>query len=205
MHLGYRTFAVLAAVCAICGTLTGPALAADYVLRFATINLAATPAYDQILEPFARSIEQASGGRIEVALKPLGGYGKAAELFDKVERGDIEIASTVQGYNPGRFPQSSVMELPLMFETAVSGTHAIWKLYKEGLLDRDYASVKVLGLYMLPPYGIFTPGRKITELRDLRGMRVRSPSTTVGLALGLYPKRPSGLASWAFGPIERYS
>jgi TRAP-type C4-dicarboxylate transport system substrate-binding protein len=190
MRLGYRISAVLAAMCLIGGMLPGPAHAADFLLRFATINIAATPAYDQILEPFARSIEQASGGRIEVALKGLGGYGKASELFNMVERGDIEIAATVQGYNPGRFPESSVMELPLMFDNAVSGTQAIWKLYKEGLLDRDYASVKVLGLYMLPPYGIFTTGKAITQLRDLRGMRVRSPSPTVGLALaklGMFP------------------
>jgi TRAP-type C4-dicarboxylate transport system substrate-binding protein len=197
----HRTFAMLAATCAMFATLAGPARAADFVLRFAAINLAATPAYDLILQPFARSIEDASGGRIEVSLKPLGGYGKASEMFDKVERGDLEIAATVQGYNPGRFPQSSVMELPLMFDSAVSGTHAIWKLYKEGLLDRDYASVKVLGLYMLPPYGVFTTGKKITELRDFRGMRVRSPSPTVGLALARLGMFPIGIPTDMIGEM----
>ena len=39
-----------------------------------------------------------------------------------VEKGDIEIAATVQGYHPGRFPQSSVMELPLMYENSIAGT-----------------------------------------------------------------------------------
>ncbi len=201
MRLGHRISAVIAAVCLIRAMLPGSAHAADQVLRFATINLAGTPAYEQILEPFARGIEQASGGRIEVALKPLGGYGKPSELFNMVERGDIEIAATVQGYNPGRFPQSSVMELPLMFDTAASGTQAIWKLYQEGLLNRDYASVKVLGLYMLPPYGIFTTGKKITQLKDLRGMRVRSPSPTVGLALARLGMFPIGIPTDMIGEM----
>src|SRR4051812_40424103 len=157
--------------------------AAEFTLRFASVNSPGTSSYDRVLVPFAKAIEEESEGRIEVALKPLGGYGKPAEPFNMVEKGDIEIASTVQGYNPGRFPQSSVMELPLMFDNSIAGTEAMMSLYREGLLDKDYASVKVLGLYVLPPYPIFTTGRKIETIRNFRGMRIRSPSITVGLAL----------------------
>jgi TRAP-type transport system periplasmic protein len=99
----------------------------------------------------------------------------------------------VQGYHPGRFPQSSVMELPFMFSNAVSGTEAITSLYKEGLLSDDYASVKVLSLYMLPPYPIFTTGRKIQALKDFRGLRMRAPSVTVGLALTKLGAVPLGI------------
>src|SRR5215472_16030057 len=119
-----------------------PVHAADIVLRFGSINTEGTAPYDQALVPFVRAIEEESGGRIEIALKPVGGYGKPADLFNMVERGDIEMAATVQGYNPGRFPQSSVMELPFMFPDAVAGTEAMMSLYREGLLSEDYASVK---------------------------------------------------------------
>src|SRR3954451_19596403 len=170
-----------------------PASAADVVLRFGSINTENTAAYEQVLLPFAKAVEEESGGRIEVALKPLGGYGKPADLFGMVEKGEIEIASTVQGYNPGRFPQSSVMELPLMFDNSVAGSEAMMSLYREGLLDKDYASVKVLGLYVLPPYPIFTTGRKIETVRHFRGMRIRSPSITVGLALSKLGAIPLGI------------
>jgi TRAP-type C4-dicarboxylate transport system substrate-binding protein len=110
-----------------------------------------------------------------------------------VEKGAIEMAATVQGYHPGRFPQSSVMELPLMFENSIAGTEAMMKLYKEGLLDKDYASVKVLGLYVLPPYPIFTTGKKIQTVRDFRGLRMRTPSTTVGVALAKLGAVPLGI------------
>ena len=81
--------------------LTTPARSADIVLRFASVDTETTAAYYQVLVPFARAVEEESGGRIEVALKPMGGYGKPAELFGMVEKGAIEMAATVPGYNPG--------------------------------------------------------------------------------------------------------
>ena len=183
-----RTACVLLALLAI-----RPAWAADIVLRFASVNTEGTAPYEQALVPFVRAIEEESGGRIEVALKPVGGYGKPADLFNMVERGDIEMAATVQGYNPGRFPQSSVMELPFMFPDAVAGTEAMMSLYREGLLSEDYASVKVLALYVLPPYPIFTTGKKIQTMRDFRGLRMRTPSITVGLALAKLGTVPLGI------------
>ncbi len=170
-----------------------PAFAAEVVLRFGSINTENTAPYDQVLLPFAKAVEEESEGRIEVALKPLGGYGKPAELFTMVEKGTIEMAASVQGYHPGRFPQSSVMELPFMFENSIAGTSAMMSLYKEGLLDKDYASVKVLGLYVLPPYPIFTTGKKIQSVKDFRGLRMRTPSTTVGVALAKLGAVPLGI------------
>lgn len=184
------TAATLLALVALVAT---PACAAEVVLRFGSINTENTAPYDQVLVPFAKAVEEESEGRIEVALKPLGGYGKPAELFTMVEKGAIEMAATVQGYHPGRFPQSSVMELPFMFENSIAGTSAMMSLYKEGLLDKDYASVKVLGLYVLPPYPIFTTGKKIQSVKDFRGLRMRAPSTTVGVALSKLGAVPLGI------------
>ena len=75
-----RTACVLLALLAI-----RPAWAADIVLRFASVNTEGTAPYEQALVPFVRAIEEESGGRIEVALKPVGGYGKPADLFNMVE------------------------------------------------------------------------------------------------------------------------
>jgi TRAP-type transport system periplasmic protein len=175
-----------------------PAGAAEFLLRFGSINPVGSAA-DAEFQEIARSIEQESGGRIEVEAKPVGGFGKAAELFGMVEKGEIEMAVAVQGYSPGRFAQSSVMELPLMFQDSVAGTKAMMALYKEGLLDKDYATVKVLGLYVLEPYPIFTTGKKIETVRNFRGVRIRSPSITVGLAMAKLGAIPLGIPSQMVG------
>jgi TRAP-type C4-dicarboxylate transport system substrate-binding protein len=181
-------------------TIGAPAAsAADYVLRFASLNTADAPVYHDILEPLARQIETESNGRIQVDLRPLGAYGKPADYVAMVEHGDIEIGYTVQGYTPGRFPQSTVMELPLMFSDSVAGTKAFWQLYQEGLLAKDYGNVKVLALYVLPPYGLLTVNRNVVALKDLRGLRMRTPSPTVGLALARLGTIPIGVPVNAIG------
>src|SRR5262245_30483078 len=173
---------------------------AEFVLRLGSTNPPGSAA-DAEFEAIARAIEQESGGRIEVASKPAGGYGKVPEMFAMVERGDLEMAVTVQGYSPGRFPQSSVMELPLMFKNSVVGTKAMMALYREGLLDKDFTTVKLLGLYVLEPYPIFTTGKKIETVRQFRGLRIRAPSITVGLALSKLGAIPLGMPSQMVGEV----
>src|SRR4051812_6616295 len=101
-------FAWLMGAAAAAWLVAAPAGAADQTLRFGTINVANTATYDQILVPFAKTLEEKSGGRLAVDVKPLGGYGRPVDMFPMAEKGDIEIAASVQGYHPGRFPRSSV-------------------------------------------------------------------------------------------------
>lgn len=169
------------------------AWAAEQTLRFASISVAGSPTYDKAVVAYARAIEQDSGGRLEVAEKPSGGYGKPAELLAMLEKGDVELIGSVQGYYPGRFPRSSVMELPLMFDGAIAGSKALTTLFQEGLVAPDYSTVKVLALYVTAPFALFTTGKKINSLRDLRGMRVRVPGATVGLALAKLGAIPLGM------------
>ncbi|MBI3706598.1 MAG: TRAP transporter substrate-binding protein DctP [Proteobacteria bacterium] len=162
----------------------------EITLRFATISVANTSTFTEGLVPYARAIERDSRGRIKVDLRAQGEFGKPNELLGLLEKGQIEMASTVQGYYPGRFPRSAVMELPLLYPDGVAGTRAMWKLYEEGLLAEDYAGLKVLGLYVLPPYALFTADQNITSVRDFRGLRMRAASPTVGRAfaqLGVIP------------------
>ena len=171
------------------------AMAQDVTLKFATINADSTRAFKEIQEPLARAIEKGSAGRIKVDLRGAGpnGFGKPAELFDLVQKGDVDIAYSVQGYTPGRFPASTVAELPLVFRDSQEGTRVLWQLYKEGLLAKDYDGVKVLALNTSVPFGIFSANKSINELKDLRGLRIRVPSPTVGLSLARLGSVPIGL------------
>jgi TRAP-type C4-dicarboxylate transport system substrate-binding protein len=182
--------------------LAGGAGAADVTLRFGTINAVGTPLYEELLVPFARALEEKSGQRLAVDIKPLGGYGRPAELFGMVEKGEIEIISSVQGYQAGRFPRTSVVELPLIYDSAETGTDVLWKLFEEGQLGPEYDSVKVLALYVSPPFGLFVaPTYKVGGLRDLRGLRLRTPGITIGFALSRLGVIPIGLPPNMIGPM----
>jgi TRAP-type C4-dicarboxylate transport system substrate-binding protein len=194
-----RTLASLVSCIAVAAAATA-ASAADVTLRFGSINQPSTRTFSEQLVPLKQAIERESKGKVAVDLRGLGQFGRPNELFGLAEKGEIEMAATVQGYSPRRFPQSSVMELPLLYQTAEAGTYALWKLYEEGLLDKDYASVKVLALYVLPPYAIMTSNIDVTSVRDLRGLRLRSPSLTVGFAMSRLGMIPLGLPLDHIGP-----
>ena len=183
----------LGALSALAATRGGKAWAEDQTLRFASISVDGSPTYVNGLVPYAHAIEQASGGKLEVALKPAGGYGKPTDLLSMLGRGDIEICATTQGYYPGRFPESTAVELPLLYDTGVVGTKVLNGLFKDGLLAKDYAGLKVLALYVVVPFGLFTTGKKVNSLRDLRGMRIRVPGATIGLPLARLGAIPLGI------------
>ena len=72
-----------------------------------------------ILEPWAESIEEASGGRIKIdRFYGMALGGKPPELMDQVLDGVTDMAFTVTGYTPGRFPRSEAFELPFMSNDA---------------------------------------------------------------------------------------
>jgi len=178
-----------------CALLPSIALAdtPEVSLRFGTINLSQQSTFKRNLQPFVEAIERDSEGRIKIELGQLNQFGRPAELLPKVEKGELDLASTVQGYHPGRFPRSEVMELPLIFPNAVAGTDAMWKLFEEGLIAEDYKHLKVLSLYVLPPYSVFFADHKVESPRDLRGVSVRAPSRIIGEALDRLGMVPLGL------------
>jgi len=185
----------IAAACFAWSASGTPAKAQDVTLKFATINAETTRAFKEIQTPLAQAIEKDSGGRLKIDIHGPGpkGYGKPAEYLDLLRKGEIDIAYTVQGYTPGQFPGTTVGELPLMYGSSEDGTRALWGLYKEGLLDKEYTGLKVLALNISAPFGIFSANKPITGLKDFHGLRIRVPSPTVGLALARMGAVPIGL------------
>ncbi len=172
------------------------ARAADVVtLRVAAINAAQTRSFTDMIVPWGRQLEQQSAGRIRVEAGGLGQFGKPNQLMDLLDKGQIEVVSSVPSYYGTRFPLSSVMEMPLLFETGEQGTKIAWKLYQEGQIAGDYNGLKLLALYSTAPYGVFTAEGPIKGLRDLRGLRIRAPGLTIGLALGRLGMIPLGMST----------
>ncbi len=184
-------FALLTSLSSVAG--------AETTLRFGTVFSPTTSTYLMLVDA-CRRIEAETQGAVAIDIRTSGEFGKPTELLKMVDSGEIEIAYTVQGYSPTRFVASSVIELPLIRRTADGGTKALWALYESGALNRDYEGLKVVGLWALPTYGIFNASRPITSPRDLRGLRIRNPSKTVGRALAKLGVVPVALPLNSMGP-----
>ncbi len=128
-----------------------------------------SPTWSQMLQPWINSVEADSDGRLK--LQPF--FGNAlADLFnvyDRVVSGVADIGNGVQGSVGGKFPASSVVELPSDIN-AHDGAAAFWKLYQDGLIAKEYDGVKVLALFVYPQSFLNT-NKPVARLEDAKGLR----------------------------------
>ncbi|WP_406647814.1 TRAP transporter substrate-binding protein [Aliisedimentitalea scapharcae] len=146
-----------------------------------------------ILDPWADSIEEASGGRIKIDRFPsmqLGG--KPPELMDQAIDGVADIVWTVVGYTPGRYPSTEVFELPFMMTNARAVSHAYWEMFDKHLKDTEFKDVKILGTWVHGP-GMIHTADPVETPDDLQGMKIRGGSRSVNALLTQLGATPVGM------------
>src|SRR5690606_15209609 len=113
------------------------------------------PAHTQMLEPWAKRIEEASGGRVEIEIFPamsLGG--KPPELIRQVRDGVVDLIWTVNGYTAGLFPRSEVFELPFIHTNDPAATNLAMRELYDQYLAEEYEGVQPLFLHVHAGQGI---------------------------------------------------
>lgn len=129
-----------------------------------------------VLEPLMEELEALSNGRIQAEFYPANALGTPDAHYDLVETGIADLGLSILEYSPGRFPLSTVSELPFMVDSAQSGADLIWQLYEEvPEIQAEFKDTKILWLFTNDPDLIFTKDKEITSIDDLRGLRIRSP------------------------------
>lgn len=151
-------------------------------------------AQKQFLEPWAKQIEAESGGRFNVEIYPamlLGG--SPTQLFDQVRDGVVDLAWTVTGYTPGRFPLVEVFELPFVSASAEVTNQALQTFYEKHLVE-EFQAVHPILLHVHAPGKFHMNGKAIQSLEDLKGLKIRAPTRVTNKALQLLGATPVGMA-----------
>ncbi|WP_406622181.1 TRAP transporter substrate-binding protein [Pararhodobacter zhoushanensis] len=177
---------------AIAALTTGAATAQEFTLRMHQFLPAQANVPRDVLDVWADNVERDSGGRIEIeryASMALGGT--PPELMDQAMDGIADIIWTVNGYTPGRFPQTEVFELPFMVSDARAASSALWTMYEEHMQE-DFAGVHMLAMWVHGP-GMFHTNRPIVHPSDLQGMKIRGGSRGVNDLLALVGAEAVGL------------
>jgi TRAP-type C4-dicarboxylate transport system substrate-binding protein len=78
-----------------------------------------------VLEPWARMVEEKSRGRLKVTIYPGGTLGRPADHWDMMKDGIADIGYGTYNYTAGRFPLTSVGDLPFLFKTARGGSRVM--------------------------------------------------------------------------------
>lgn len=132
---------------------------------------------EEAVQELSTDIEEETDGRIKITSYAGSSLVAPDGQFDAAATGTVDIALSVHGYTPNRFPLTSVMELPFMSTSAVEGSKNLWDLYQEfDVFDDEYAGTVPLWLYTTDPGQLFTVDKQVKSIEDLKGMRIRSPS-----------------------------
>ena len=150
--------------------------------------------YSDLLTSWAEELEEKTNGKVKVELfDATSAFGKVTHQADQVRAGVIDVAVGLNGIPRDRFPASSIIEMPFLVKDAGNGSKALWALYNEGLLGKEYDDFKVLGLFTHHGGLIHTIDKPVKTLGDFKGLRLRTPSPAVSAMLKKLGASPVGM------------
>lgn len=165
--------------------------AAEYEFKLHHFLGEKAPAHSKMLAPWAKQVEDNSGGKVSIEIFPamtLGG--RPPELIHQVRDGVVDLVWTVNGYTPGLFPRSEVFELPGVHKNDTAATNlALMDLFESDLKE-EYKGVEVMFLHVHAGQGIHMRDTEVRSPADLAGKKMRIPTRTgawVIEALGASP------------------
>lgn len=132
-----------------------------------------------VIVPWTEEVRKRTGGKVEITVFPGASLCKPPQQYDCAKSGIADIAWGVTGWTPGRFPLTSVIELPFMHRTAAVGSQILADLWDK-YLEREYDDVHVLFLNVHPAGHVHTHSKPIRTLDDFKGMKIRTPTAVVG-------------------------
>ncbi|MBY6049020.1 TRAP transporter substrate-binding protein [Vannielia litorea] len=183
-----RTLATSAVALALA---TGGAFAQEIQLKLHHFLSPKAPAHTQMLEPWAKKIEEASEGRVKIEIFPamtLGG--KPPQLPRQARDGVVDLVWIVNAYAAGAFPRTEVFELPGVHRGDNAAVNkAMLAMYDEFLAE-DFQGVVPMFQHVHQGQAIHMASEEVRSPADLAGKKIRIPSRTgswVLEALGASP------------------
>ncbi|MVA96239.1 hypothetical protein GN330_03110 [Nitratireductor sp. CAU 1489] len=186
--------AILTLGTALFASSTHSASAQEYELKLSSMLPAVTTHHKQVLVPWVEMLEEKSGGRLKIALFPGSSLCKPTEQYGCVEAGLADIAYGIPGWSPGRFPRTSVAELPFLFKSAETGSSLLAELWDD-YVSKDYPRVQVLAMNTQPAGHISTKTKPVGKMEDLKGLQIRTPTAVVGEMVQALGAQQVGMAS----------
>jgi TRAP-type C4-dicarboxylate transport system substrate-binding protein len=162
----------------------GPGAAQEIKLKLSHFVPPSHNHHVSVLAPWVEEVKKRTKGRVEITIFPGATLCKPPQQYECARDGITDIAFGVTGWTPGRFPRSSVVELPFMMRTAATGSQMLADLWDK-YLKVEYDDVHVLYMNVHPAGHIHTHSKPIRTLDDFRGMKIRTPTATIGDLLEL--------------------
>lgn len=173
------------------------------------------PLVKNVMVPWAKSVEEATKGRVKVMILPSA-LGHPRMHYDIAAEGQADITYSAHGYTPGRFNLYKMVEFPFGGESAEATSLAYWKIHNKYLKKADeHKNTKLLGLFTHGPGHIHNSRRSVKSVNDMSGLKLRvgggimnELSTALGAvslqqpSSSTYEMVSSGVADGTLFPLE---
>jgi len=152
---------------------------------------ATTHLMHKVIQAWADQVSQATSGRVKITIYPGGSLSTAAQLYDTAATGVADMVWMLHGYTPGKFPMTSVIELPFMGNSAVNATKILWDLMaKYPQFAEEHKNVKILYIWGIDNGQLMTTSKSVHVMADAKGLKLRvgsASSNPMAEALGAVP------------------
>lgn len=187
-----KTKSAIAAAMAVTVGAVAPAQAEDVRLKLSHFFPTSIQLHTDFVQVWIDELAQCTGGEVTTEVHAAGSaLGDANRQFDQARAGVVDIAVGHTGFPRGRFPRSSLIELPFLAKSGTANSFALWNI-AETYLKPEYQGVHLLGMMAHNP-GIIHTSVKIETLEDIKGLRLRTPNATTSALLEHFGAEPIGL------------
>ena len=183
------TAILLVAVSLVCsGGFSSPARAEDKPIKLTYAFFAPARTFPgKQMAKWAEEIEKRTNGMVKVQTFPGSTLLGARDMYDGVMSGVADIGLGSPSYDPGRFPLTSGVALPVNFPNATVAGLTLLDLMME-FKPAEYEKFKIITMFTTEP-GYIQSRDPVRNLQDLKGMKLRAAGTGVPVlkALGAAP------------------
>lgn len=124
---------------------------------------------------FAKTLEQRTDGRIKITLFE-GTLGAPGDAWDMTKNNTAQLFWTTNAYNLNRMPVTNMIELPFELTSDKVTSVIAHEWLKAGYLKEITDNFKVLGFMPIQPQTLFLRDKKVTTMKDLKGLKIRAAS-----------------------------
>lgn len=142
-------------------------------LKLAHFFPATHPAETQLVQGWAKAVNEATNGRVVITSYPGETLFKAADIYDNVVEGAADIGLSCFSYNIGRFPEMEAFEQPgIVYDNSKVASKVAWEGLKE-LNPKCVQDTKMMMVIATGPGDLFTK-TPVSKLEDIKGMQIRA-------------------------------
>lgn len=182
-----RLFALAPAV-ALAATLAAPAVLAEETLVFAAGTPPQGPVHDTFVE-WVAAINADGAGVVQIDYREGFTMANPSNFYDRVKDGVVEMTWGTLTVVGGRFPLSSVVELPWLTGDADVASAAFWRMIDAGLMDDEFHDIVPLIVLVFPQGGVHLRA-PLASLDSLAGQQIIAGSQTNSSVVSLLGGTP---------------